>query len=217
MPTTIIGLGGDGAGGAKFAYEPEIVSVTGKDGITVFSFNVIGKYVEIKDLFQIDAPVSGIPNQPIGSFNCVNRNIEHIAGGESGMYRLSVSAEGGQENQSQISETSYTYATSDEDGIFNITTGVGGQVPVRYRLEWLYPSGTITTNSQASSATKAENLAKSLVSAMAVQVIADRPANVTNGKRIELSKVIITGSSVEKAGGLYRIRATASKGASAVN
>lgn len=214
MPTTIIGLGG--GAGPSFAYEPEIVSITTKEGITAFSFNVIGKYSSIKDLFQIDAPVSGIPNQPIGSFACVNRNIEHIAGGESGMYRLSVSAEGGQENQSQISETAYTYGTSDEDGILNITTGVGGQIPVTYRLEWLYPSATITTNSQNPSATKAESLAKSLVSAIPVQVIADRPANVSNGKKIELSKVIVTGSSVEKAGGLYRIRATASKGASPV-
>ena len=202
MPTTIIGLGGGKE--PSFAYEPEIVSITTKEGITAFSFNVIGRYDNISYLFPIDAVIEDFPNQPIGSFTCVNRSIEHIAGGESGMYRLSVSAEGGQENQSQISETSYTYATSDENGILNITTGDGGQLPITYRLEWLYPSGTITTNSQSPSATKAENLARSLVSAMSVQVITDRPLNVTNGRRIELSNVIITGSSVEKAGGFYR-------------
>lgn len=210
MATTIIGLERD------FAFEPEIVSITGKDGITAFSFNAIGKYDFIKELYQIGQPVDGIPNQPKGVFSCVNRNLEHIAGGELGIYRLSVSAEGGEQNESQITETSYTYSTADESGIRNITVGAGGQIPINYRLEWLYPSATVSTNSQEPNASKAENIAKRMVGGLEVQVISNRPENVINGKKIDTSKIIITGSSVEQAGGIYRIRATASKGSTPI-
>lgn len=208
MATTIIGL----ESGSDF--EPEIQSVTMKDGITAFSFNVIGKYNDLSTQYLIDSPVINVPNGPRGNFKVTNRNLQHISGGVQGIYRLSVSAEGGTENQSQITETSYSYAVQDEGGILNITTGVGGQLPIQYRLEWLYPSGTVITNSQSASSSKAEALAKGLVGGLSVQVILDRPLNVTNGKKIDQEKVIITGTSVEQAGGLYRIRATASKGAS---
>jgi hypothetical protein len=207
MATTILGLE------TGFEYGPEIVSVTGNDGITAFSFNIIGKFTEIRDLFVIGQVVSGVPNQPLGSYKCVSRNLEHVAGGQSGIYKLSVSAQGGTDNPQQISESSYTYQTADEDGfIFAL------QLSVRYRLEWLYPSVTITTNSNSSNASKAEAAARALIGNMPVQIISDKPAtfggNSVTGKKIDQIKIILSGSSVEQAGGLYRIRATASKGAS---
>jgi hypothetical protein len=207
MATTILGLE------KGFEYGPEIVSVTGNDGITAFSFNIIGKFTEIRDLFVIGQVVSGVPNQPLGSYKCVSRNLEHVAGGQSGIYKLSVSAQGGTDNPQQISESSYTYQTADEDGfIFAL------QLSVRYRLEWLYPSVTITTNSNSSNASKAEAAARALIGNMPVQIISDKPAtfggNSVTGKKIDQIKIILSGSSVEQAGGLYRIRATASKGAS---
>lgn len=211
MATTILGLE------KGFEFEPEIQSVTMKDGITAFSFNVIGRYNDIFGLYLIDSPPSSVPNAPEGSFKVTNRNLQHISGGALGIYRLSVSAEGGTENPSQITETSYSYAVQDEAGILNITAGIGGQLPIQYRLEWLYASGTVITNSQTASSSKAEGLAKSLVGGLSVQIISDRPTNVINGKKIDKDRVIITGSSIEQAGGLYRIRATASKGASPIN
>lgn len=207
MATTILGLE------TGFEYGPEIVSVTGNDGITAFSFNIIGKFSEIRDLFAIGQVVTGVPNQPPGSYKCVSRNLEHVAGGQSGIYKLSVSAQGGTDNPQQISESSYTYQTADEDGfIFAL------QLSVRYRLEWLYPSVTITTNSNSPNASKAEAAARALIGNMPVQIISDKPAtfggNSVAGKKIDQIKIILSGSSVEEAGGLYRIRATASKGAS---
>jgi hypothetical protein len=207
MATTILGLE------TGFEYGPEIVSVTGNDGITAFSFNIIGKFTEIRDLFPVGQSVNGVPNQPLGTYKCVSRNLEHVAGGQSGIYKLSVSAQGGTDNPQQISESSYTYQTADEDGfIFAL------QLSVRYRLEWLYPSVTITTNSNSSNASKAEAAARALIGNMPVQIISDKPAtfggNSVTGKKIDQIKIILSGSSVEQAGGLYRIRATASKGAS---
>jgi len=206
MASTILGILDQKA----YKFEPDIVSVTGKDGITAFSFSIIGNYIGVKDVFDIGQNVDSVPNQPVGSFAVVNRNLEHVAGGISGIYRLSVSAEGGQESEAQISETSMSYQTSDESGI--TAAGALPQVQVIYRLEWLYPSATITTNSATNNSSKAESLATSLVSSLVGSIIQDRPTGVFNGRKINLNKIILTGTSVERAGGLYRIRATASKG-----
>jgi hypothetical protein len=47
---------------------------------------------------------------------------------------------------------------------------------------------------------------------MSVEILQNRPSNVNGGKQINTSDVKITGSSIEKAGGLWRVRATATKG-----
>jgi hypothetical protein len=46
---------------------------------------------------------------------------------------------------------------------------------------------------------------------MSVEIIRNRPSNINGGKRVT-QIVKITGSSIEKAGGLWRVRATATKG-----
>lgn len=216
MPSTIIGLEAESTQtGINYAYEPEIIAITGKDGITALSFNVIGKISAVINEFTIGEDIlANVPNMPGGKFIVVNRNLAHVAGGTGGVYRLSVSAEGGTENQSFISETSYTYATMDVDGVV-ILPGGTQQNQVRYRLEWLYPSVTITTNSANPDANKASQRAKGIVASLDIQIIKDKPATVS-GPSINKGVVAITGSSIEEAGGLYRIRATASKGLTTV-
>ncbi|NBV28779.1 hypothetical protein EBS02_07165, partial [bacterium] len=74
---------------------------------------------------------------------------------------------------------------------------------------------TITTNSQTASAKNAEDRAKEIVSGMPLSIIKDRPDGY-KGASLEgnpvLNNIYITGTSIEKAGGLYRVRATATKG-----
>jgi len=196
MSATIIG--GDNA-----EFEPEIISDNGRDGISVFQFRVVGR--DVSDLYLIDAVVNNVPGQPSGSFRVVRRNLENIV---EGLQRLSVSAEGGTANGLYISEAGYQYAESEEAGLVNLPLD---QIKVIYRLIWLYPSVTVTTNSAGASDGPARALAQQIVTAMPVQIIQDRPSNVSAGKRIT-NNVRITGSSIEKAGGLWRVRATATKG-----
>ena len=195
--------------------EPEIIIDTDRDGITAIQFSAFGAFGAVNGAYALGQDLSGIPGIPSGKFTIVRRNVEHIVGGESGLYRIRVSGEGGVENQQLFtSETSYSQQYQKVDGIINLPLA---QVPTKYDLIWLYPSATITTNSSSDSPQRAEALARSLVSNMQVQIVKDRPAdrNISGpslGSSPNIDKIYITGSSVEVAGGLYRIRATASKG-----
>lgn len=195
--------------------EPEILFDTSRDGITAIQFSAFGSFGAISGAYALGQDLSNVPGIPAGRFIVVRRNIEHIVGGESGLFRIKVSGEGGVENQQLFtSETSYSRQYQKVDGIINLPLS---QVPTRYDLIWLYPSATITTNSSSNSPQRAEELARSLVSNMQVQIIKDQPSdrNISGpslGSSPDIDKVYITGSSVEVAGGLYRIRATASKG-----
>ena len=191
-------------GGNSPAFEPDIISDNGRDGITAFQFSVVGKTVS--DLYPIDAVVSNVPGQPSGSFRVVRRNLENIV---EGLQRLSVSAEGGSTNGLYISESGYQYNESQEDGLINLPLA---QIKVQYKLIWLSASVTVTTNSGAANSGPAESIAQQIIASMPVQIKKDRPANVSNGKKVDTSTIIITGNSIEKAGGLWRVRATASKG-----
>lgn len=201
-----------------FEYEPEIVSDTTRDGITAFQFRIIGKLTALNTAFQPDEVISGVPDQPPGSFRVVRRSLEHIAGDpQDGLYRLSVSGEGGTGNSALfISESSYAMQNQQVQGV--ISTGLA-QVVVQYNLIWLYPSVTITTNSQSASASNAELKAREILAGLPISIIKDRPtpgSGTIAGPKLagtaELNEIYITGTSIEKAGGLFRVRATASKG-----
>lgn len=201
-----------------FEYEPEIISDTARDGITAFQFKIIGTLSNLNTAFLPDEVINGVPDQPTGNFRVVRRNLEHIAGDTAtGLYRLSVSGEGGTGDSALfVSETSYAMQNQGVQGTITTETG---QVQIQYNLIWLYPSATITTNSQDASPANAESMARTIVEGLSISVIKDRPSTGTGtiaGPTLagspQLNTIYITGSSVEKAGGLYRVRATASKG-----
>ena len=196
MSATIIG-------GNSPQFEPGIISDNGRDGISAFQFNVVGR--SVADLYPVDSAVSGVPGQPSGSFRVVRRNLENIV---EGLQRLAVTAEGGSANGLYVSDAGYQYAESEESGVVTLPLT---QIKVMYRLIWLYPSVTVTTNSASSSDGPARGLAQQIVGGMSVEIVQNRPANVAGGKRVT-QVVRITGSSIEKAGGLWRVRATATKG-----
>ncbi len=196
MSATIIG-------GDDPQFEPEIISDNGRDGISAFQFKVVGR--SVADLYPVDSAVSGVPGQPGGSFRVVRRNLENIV---EGLQRLSVTAEGGLANGLYVSDAGYQYAESEESGIVTLPLI---QVKVTYRLAWLYPSVTVTTNSASASDGPARSLARQIVGGMSTQIFQDKPGNVNGGKRVTQA-VNITGSSIQKAGGLWRVRATATKG-----
>lgn len=197
MAATIIG-------GDSPQFEPEIISDNGRDGITAFQFNVTGR--SISDLYSLDSIVSGVPNQPSGSFRVVRRNLENIV---QGLQRLKISAEGGSPSSLYYSESSYSYNESMEPGLITLPLA---QVQVQYKLQWLSPSVTVTTNSSSASDGPARGIAQQIVGSMNVEILQNRPSNVNAGRQINVSVIRITGSSIEKAGGLYRVRATATKG-----
>ena len=197
MAATIIG-------GNSIAFEPDIISENGRDGITRFQFRINGRNVSSE--YPIDGVVTGVPGQPSGSFRVVNRSLENIV---EGLQRLSVSAEGGTANGLYISEAGYQYNESQEPGVVTLPLA---QIQVQYKLIWLAPSVTVTTNSASASDGPARALAQQIISGMAVQIVQDRPAQVNGGKKINVNDIRITGSSIEKAGGLWRVRATATKG-----
>lgn len=201
-----------------FEYEPEIISDTARDGITAFQFKIIGTLFNLNTVFLPDEVINGVPDQPPGNFRVVRRNLEHIAGDPAtGLYRLSVSGEGGTgDNGLFVSETSYAMQNQQVQGVVNTALA---QVQIQYNLIWLYPSATITTNSQDASPANAESMARSIVEGLSISVLKDRPSTGTGtvggptlAGNTQLNTIYITGSSVEKAGGLYRVRATASKG-----
>jgi len=196
MSATIIG-------GDNPQFEPEILSDNGRDGISAFQFKIVGR--NVAGLYPVDSFVSGVPGQPSGSFRVVRRNLENIV---EGLQRLSVTAEGGSANGLYVSDSGYQYAESEESGVLNLPLV---QIRGVYRLIWLYPSVTVTTNSAGASDGPARALAISIVGGMSVEIVQDRPVNINSGKRI--TQIIrIAGSSIEKAGGLWRVRATATKG-----
>lgn len=201
-----------------FEYEPEIISDTARDGITAFQFKIIGTLSNLNTAFLPDEVINGVPDQPLGNFRVVRRNLEHIAGDpETGVYRLSISGEGGTGDTALfVQESSYAMQNQTVQGQINLPRA---QLSIQYNLIWLYPSVTITTNSQENSPKNAEEMARANLEAFEISIVKDRPipdnGNIV-GPRLEgnpeLNKTYITGSSVEKAGGLYRVRATASKG-----
>jgi hypothetical protein len=196
MAATIIG-------GDSPQFEPDIISENGRDGISRFQFKVNGK--NLNDLYPIDSAVNNVPGQPAGSFRVIYRSLENIV---DGLQRLSISAEGGQANGLYISEAGYQYNESQEPGTINLELA---QVVVQYKLVWLSPSVTVTTNSASSSDGPAKSIAQQIIATMSVEIIENKPRNVS-GRGINQNSIIITGSSVEKAGGLWRVRATATKG-----
>jgi hypothetical protein len=197
-----------------FEYEPEIISDNARDGISAFQFRIVGGLTALNSAFQVDEDIVGVPDQPPGTFRVVRRNLEHIAGDpQTGLYRLSVSGEGGTgDNNLFISETSYAMQNQQVQGVVNLPLA---QVPIQYNLIWLYPSATITTNSRDASPANAEAQAREIVGNLTISIVKDRPFNADGPVLVgnsQLETIYITASSVEKAGGLYRVRATASKG-----
>jgi hypothetical protein len=207
-----------------FEFEPEITSDTSRDGITAFQFKIIGTLSNLNTAFLPDEQINEVPDQPSGNFRVVRRNLEHIAGDpETGLYRLSVSGEGGTGDTALfVQESSYAMQNQTVQGLINLPLA---QIQIQYNLIWLYPSVTITTNSQENSPRNAEEMARANLEAFQISIVKDRPTAPTTGLGAggivvgpklagnpELNRTYITGSSVEKAGGLYRVRATASKG-----
>ena len=205
---------------SSFDYEPDIQTDNSRDGITVFQFSIVGSFSALNSNFLLDENVFGVPDQPSGSFRVVRRNMTHIAGDTStGLYRLEVSAEGGTGNNSLfVLETSYQYQKEAVSGIVQ-TPAI--DIAITYICEWLSPTATITTNSQSEDVTDVQNRVKALVNNLDVQIVRNKPDRIAPigtvlypvyGFGINTKAIIITGSSVEKAGGLYRVRASATKG-----
>jgi len=205
---------------SSFDYEPDIQTDNSRDGITAFQFSIVGSFSALSSSFLLDEDVIGVPDQPPGSFRVVRRNMTHIAGDTStGLYRLEVSAEGGTGNNSLfVLETSYQYQKEAVSGIVQVPAI---DIAITYICEWLSPTATITTNSQSEDVTDVQNRVKALVNNLDVQIIRNKPDRIAPigtvlypvyGFGINTKAIIITGSSVEKAGGLYRVRASATKG-----
>lgn len=203
----------------SFEYEPDITTDNGRDGITAFQFSVVGSFSSLSSNFSLDQNLSGVPDQPPGNFKVIRRNMSHIAGDTStGLYRLQVTAEGGAgDNSLFILETSYQYQKEIVSGFVQLPAL---DAPVNYICEWLSPTATITTNNQSEDVTDVQNRVKALVRSLPVQIIRNKPAGTTVGTvqfpvlgpGIDVNAINITGSSVESAGGLFRVRASATKG-----
>jgi len=204
----------------SFEYEPDITTDNGRDGITAFQFSVVGSFSALNSNFSLDQSLNGVPDQPPGNFRVVRRNMSHIAGDTStGLYRLEVSAEGGTgDNSLYVLETSYQYQKEIVSGIVQLPAV---DAAINYICEWLSPTATITTNSQSEDITDVQNRARAFVANLEVQVIRNKPSTIAPigtvqypvfGLGIDVNSINITGSSVEKAGGLYRVRASATKG-----
>jgi hypothetical protein len=205
---------------SSFDYEPDIQTDNSRDGITVFQFSIVGSFSALNSSFLLDEDVSGVPDQPPGSFRVVRRNMTHIAGDTAnGLYRLEVSAEGGTGNNSLfVLETSYQYQKEAVSGIVQVPAI---DIAITYICEWLSPTATITTNSQSEDVTDVQNRVRAIVANLNVQIIRNKPDRIAPigtvlypvyGFGINTEAIIITGSSIEKAGGLYRVRASATKG-----
>ena len=214
MPATII------SNIASFDYEPDITTDNGRDGISTFQFSIVGNFSSLNSDFALDQDVTGVPDQPAGNFRVVRRNLSHIAGDNAdGLYRLQVTAEGGTGNNSlYVLETSYQYQKEIVSG-FVQTPNI--DIAINYACEWLSPTATITTNSQTEDVTAVQNQAISVLASLQVQIIRNKPDTIAPvgivqypvfGLGIDSESVIISGSSIEKAGGLYRVRASATKG-----
>ena len=210
----------------SFEYEPDITTDNGRDGISAFQFSVVGSFSALNSNFSLDQDLSGVPDQPPGSFRVVRRNMSHIAGDTStGLYRLEVSAEGGTgDNSLFVLETSFQYQKEIASGF--VTQGAESanfiQLPVQYVLEWLSPTVTITTNSQTEGVIEVQERARELARLTPPQIIRNKPPDTPagpsqpsrriTGPGIDLDATYIVGSSVENAGGLFRVRASAARG-----
>jgi len=213
MATTII------SNISSFDFEPDIITDNGRDGITSFQFSIVGSFSALNSYFSLDQVVVGVPDQPPGNFRVVRRNMSHIAGDTStGLYRLQVSAEGGLgDNSLYILETSYQYQKEIVSGGVNLPSG---PITVSYVCEWLSPTATITTNSQSEDVTDVQNRVRGFVANLPVQIIRNKPPSFSLGTvgysiigpGIDEKSINIIGSSVETAGGLFRVRASATKG-----
>jgi hypothetical protein len=214
MPTTIL------SSISSFDYEPDITTDNGRDGITAFQFSVVGSFSSLNSNFSLDQVLVGVPDQPPGNFRVVRRNMSHIAGDTfSGLYRLQVSAEGGTgDNSLFILETSYQYQKEIVSGFVQLPAL---DAAVNYICEWLSPTVTITTNSQTEDVTAVQDRVKALVTSQEVQIIRNKPDKTAligtvqypvSGPGIDVNAINIVGSSVENAGGLFRVRASATKG-----
>ena len=204
----------------SFEYEPDITTDNGRDGISSFQFSVVGSFSALSSNFSLDQDLNGVPDQPPGSFRVVRRNMSHIAGETAtGLYRLEVSAEGGTgDNSLYVLETSYQYQKEIVSGFVRLPTL---DASINYVCEWLSPTATITTNSQSENIVAVQDQARAFVANLEVQIIRNKPITTAPigtvqypvfGLGIDVDSVIISGSSVEKAGGLYRVRASATKG-----
>jgi hypothetical protein len=214
MATTII------SNISSFDYEPDITTDNGRDGITAFQFSVVGSFSSLNSNFSLDQVLAGVPDQPPGNFRVVRRNMSHIAGDTTdGLYRLQVSAEGGTgDNSLFILETSYQYQKEIVSGFVQLPAL---DAPINYICEWLSPTVTITTNSQTEDVTAVQDRVKALVASQEVQIIRNKPDKTALigtvqypvfGPGIDVNAINIIGSSVETAGGLFRVRASATKG-----
>jgi hypothetical protein len=214
MATTII------SNISSFDYEPDITTDNGRDGITAFQFSVVGSFSALNSNFSLDQVLVGVPDQPPGNFRIVRRNMSHIAGDTSdGLYRLQVSAEGGTgDNSLFILETSYQYQKEIVSGFVQLPAL---DAAVNYICEWLSPTVTITTNSQTEDVTAVQDRVKGIVASQQVQIIRNKPDRTALigtvqypvfGPGIDVNAINIVGSSVENAGGLFRVRASATKG-----
>lgn len=204
---------------SSFDFEPDILTDNGRDGITSFQFSIVGRFSALNSNFSLGQDVSGVPDQPAGNFKVVRRNMSHIAGDTSdGLYRLQVTAEGGTGDSALfVLETSYQYQKEIVSGAVNLPTG---PISVSYICEWLSPTATITTNNQGEDVTDVQNRARAIVGNLPVQIIRNKPPFFTpgtvpfpiTGPGIDENSINIIGSSVENAGGLFRVRASATKG-----
>lgn len=213
-----------------FDFEPEITTDNGRDGIVVFQFSVVGSFSALNSNFSLGEDVSGVPDQPPGNFKVIRRNLSHIAGDtSSGLYRLQVSAEGGTGDSSLfVLETSFQYQREIASGILTIgaETAFFQQVSVQYILEWLSPTVTITTNSQQEDVGAVQERVKQLALLVPPQIIRNKPPSTParegltsrniSGPGIDVDNVYIVGSSVENAGGLFRVRASAARGSAEI-
>ena len=204
---------------SSFDFEPDILTDNGRDGITSFQFSIVGGFSALNSNFSLGQDVSGVPDQPAGNFKVVRRNMSHIAGDTSdGLYRLQVTAEGGTGDSALfVLETSYQYQKEIVSGAVNLPIG---PISVSYICEWLSPTATITTNNQSEDVTDVQNRARAIVGNLPVQIIRNKPPFFTPGTvpfpiigpGIDENSINIIGSSVENAGGLFRVRASATKG-----
>lgn len=204
----------------SFEYEPDITTDNGRDGITAFQFSVVGSFSALNSNFSLDEVLSGVPDQPPGNFRVIRRNMSHIAGDTSdGLYRLQVSAEGGTgDNALYILETSYQYQKEIVSGFVQLPAQ---DAAITYICEWLAPTVTITTNSQTEDVSAVQDRVKGIVAIQPVQIIRNKPDRSAVigtvqypifGPGIDENAINIVGSSVENAGGLFRVRASATKG-----
>jgi len=224
MATTII------SNISSFDYEPDILTDNGRDGITSFQFSIVGGFSALNSNFSLGQDISGVPDQPPGNFKVVRRNMSHIAGDVSnGLYRVQITGEGGTgDNSLYILETSFQYQREIASGLLTIGAETANfqQSTVQYTLEWLSPTVTITTNSQQEDVGAVQDRVRELALLVPPQIIRNKPESAPagpgspsrniSGPGIDVDRVYVVGSSVENAGGLFRVRASAARGSAEI-